>query len=206
MKSEPIHAAIRIVKAHGPYTGDPIQEAIIDAFIVLFNQGMGPDYPFDVRAFRAACGDLGARMPRNSLLAEIGESYGRELAEENTRTSSVTMFKCADCGLTGLLPLQGTCPEHKHPELYEEIAPGVLVSSSYSRNYRKPITLHVKQWLQGWGVTDGKEWFAYYYDTEEEANEVCTRIAEQGREIIIVNVNREAPLVLKHRGLAVVYP
>lgn len=56
--------------------------------------------------------------------------------------------------------------------------------------------VQVKRWLKGWGITNNRKWFFYYYKSKDDAFKVAHKMLERGDEIIKVNINRARPVTL----------
>lgn len=58
------------------------------------------------------------------------------------------------------------------------------------------MSLYVKAFrnekLSGFGITDGRKWFFWLYETEREATFVCERIKQSG--YIVTNIAYNEPL------------
>lgn len=52
-------------------------------------------------------------------------------------------------------------------------------------------TLQVKKYLDGYGITDGKLWFWWYYITEQQASKILTELTDP--EVQRINVTYDHP-------------
>ncbi len=54
--------------------------------------------------------------------------------------------------------------------------------------------LKVKAYKNGFGITDGKKWFASYYQSKDIAQKVMSNINNQPDHIVGMNVSRAEPI------------